>query len=756
MAKRALLALAGLVHALQAEPLPPAFAEQLRCPFARVWLEHGAERAAEILGVAPHAVSGARRLSTPWGTCTYNNPFAGMTCMEFRGGSWDDATAASRCSSAMQNVAGTLAKNATCATTADLAGWCQTNGGAEWTPMDITAQSATCTAVEQSCRTWSQGAFTPAGRCAQSGSAAAAPTTPAPNSSGRPSGPSGQGGQSWGGGGGGAPGRCLLAPGAIGAAHQLGQSQGYDTDCPGTPAQQSPYMWPLRWSAVVEQKGLPYRTDVVSYESRGRVWYMLDRNWKRLDTWYQSGVQRAVGQGPCETPVNGTALACNRTGSRNTTMLHRNNKMVFIDWAANGSIESCAWQDLSVIGNVRPDWYMDDRGDSTDVQYLGDSHVYYLGEPRLVKQWRKKDFANQYFTMSVQRLAGPDGIHWPLILNIPGEGFGDDFLQHWHGHRVLNESEASEFLLDEAHVRSGGACPQRGGSGSSGPPTGQVAHVPSNLEVDQAAWHTVVYTASPVWVPPSEGGTGGDASALTKRIAAGVMAEACVDGATSTLRLSLAVDLAAPAWVAVGFRSTEECLMTPRGGGDGEIVFAQPGNASAYEVHYGPLSPETKHFTAAALSNFLGRMTLLSGAAGFSDGTAEYGNGRLVLGFARSYSVVPPVFNLSYAYGNSAQLGYHASRGCFTLTPVACPMVCRSVPGNNGAMSSGSISRTGGGSGNGSGGGGSGSSNCGSSSSNSNSTSNQTSGAALPVVSPSTMARSVVCMIFLICLNVLP
>ena len=46
--------------------------------------------------------------------------------------------------------------------------------------------------------------------------------------------------------------------------------------------------------------------------------------------------------------------------------------------------------DLGIIGNVRPDWFMDKRGSGCDVQYLGDQHVFYEGAPRLVKQWRKQ------------------------------------------------------------------------------------------------------------------------------------------------------------------------------------------------------------------------------------------------------------------------------------------------------------------------------------------------------------------------------
>lgn len=51
--------------------------------------------------------------------------------------------------------------------------------------------------------------------------------------------------------------------------------------------------------------------------------------------------------------------------------------------------------------------------------------------------------------MSMQRLPGPDGVHWPLILNIPGEGFGDDVLQTWSNHRTLSDSDQDAFLLDQ-------------------------------------------------------------------------------------------------------------------------------------------------------------------------------------------------------------------------------------------------------------------------------------------------------------------
>lgn len=48
---------------------------------------------------------------------------------------------------------------------------------------------------------------------------------------------------------------CAIGPGAIGGAHQHGFSEGYADVCVGTPAEGSPYMWPLRWTADVHEQG---------------------------------------------------------------------------------------------------------------------------------------------------------------------------------------------------------------------------------------------------------------------------------------------------------------------------------------------------------------------------------------------------------------------------------------------------------------------------------------------------------------------
>jgi len=661
----AAVALGAALADRAAAQFPSAALAELRCPFAKVWLEHGPERAAEMLGVEAHAAGDAdrRRLQETqvYASCTYNNPWAGAACLELRGASWTTESATAKCNAPMSGASpGTLAVGTPCVKPSPWAGWCSQPGG---TVVDILKMTMSCGSTAGFCTMAPVNTFIADGVCATTTGTG---TTAAPSSQTAPP-------------GGGVP-RCSIAPGPIGAAHQLAQSPGYSIDCEGTPGQRSPYMWPLRWTALMESKSLAYTSDTVQYESKGRVWYMLDKNWKRADTWYQRGVQRAVGQSPCDDPVNstqGTTLACRRNGPVNSTMLHRGDKMVFIDWGANNAILNCTWLSLGVIGNVRPDWFMDNRGTTTSVQYIGDSHVYYMGEPRLVKQWRKKDFANQYFTMSMQKHADANGTHWPLILNVPGEGFGDDFLQHWHEHRKLEESDSAHFLLDEAHMAAGGTCTQLAGSGGAGPPVGQVEHIPSNLELEEKSWREIVYTESPVWKAPPPTNAGGAAAAGSANLPGGAVASSCWDAAESSVKVSVRATLASRVWAAIGFRETEECLMTPRGGGSTLVVFAKPdADGQHYSASVGMLKPEVKNFAPAAFKSF-GDGLQAPPLEGVTDATSEHVDGALVVGLIRKYAAKPASLNLTFAYGTGADIGYHASRDCFTLAaPLPpCPIL---------------------------------------------------------------------------------
>lgn len=332
---------------------------------------------------------------------------------------------------------------------------------------------------------------------------------------------------------------------------------------------------------------------------------------------------------------------------------------------------------------------MDDRGDSTDVQYLGDQHIFYNGQPRLVKQWRKKDFANQYFVMSVQRNVKRDGIHWPMILNVPGEGFGDDFLQIYENQTQLTDDDDYLFLLDEALEEIGGVCNKMEAGG--GPPAGQTVVIPSNLEVDPNSWFSNVYTYSPVWQSPVEDGkqsmaTGSTGMATTQE--GDITVKSCYDTAANAVKLEVEfsdVEMIGSElpWMALGYRESEACLMNPRGGGDTELILV-----ASQEAHFTLLPPPARSFNDGAVTSIYDNMTPLGEKDGFSDvhlhlpttasaitkNANEAEEDSVLLHFKQSMPSAPEVMHLMYAIGSSPEVGYHKTRKCFDITEFpTCP-----------------------------------------------------------------------------------
>lgn len=236
-------------------------------------------------------------------------------------------------------------------------------------------------------------------------------------------------------------------------------------------------MFPMRWKATKISQSMLVGRNKPTGGSKGVDWYRFDKNWKREDTY----------------------------GKSNSTMLHRGTpngaRMVFMKWAGEvgaSNITSCMWLNMSFIGNLRPDFFLDRRpeiGSPIDVQYLGNEHVYYMGEPRLVKKWRKNDMRNTYFVVSVDELVGKHGLHFPLMVNTPGEGaLPWDQLQTWSDHEVLGEDVEEPFLIDEAHVAAGGSCNM---IPSKGPGSLPPDIFPSELDKDNKSWRSIQWTGSP-------------------------------------------------------------------------------------------------------------------------------------------------------------------------------------------------------------------------------------------------------------------
>jgi rubredoxin len=336
--------------------------------------------------------------------------------------------------------------------------------------------------------------------------------------------------------------RCTLAEGFAAGAHQHANSVGYDTNCSGSPGQESPYMFPMHFGFHGEETTLPYDTNVPTLVKKTQKWYNFKKMLKRSDS----------------------IDAVPRTPNDLTTVLHRHSMMWIMYWKDGADfrnvsqVKYCMYIDMGNIGLMRPDFFLDARPyDAKDIQtqYLGKQHLYHYGKPRLVKQWRKRDFVNTTFTISIDEHASDDRIHYPLMMNIPGELAGPDVINQLHRHKILSEEDEHVYYLDEEYIANGGVCHnpfnqtsyvckvclhkydtlndgdgvdfeelpdswicpvcgapkssyEKKGTdyvvavdalGSAKPPS----PIPSALELDVNAWRDIEYTFSPYWEPGS-------------------------------------------------------------------------------------------------------------------------------------------------------------------------------------------------------------------------------------------------------------
>ena len=156
--------------------------------------------------------------------------------------------------------------------------------------------------------------------------------------------------------------RCALPPGLPSGAHQHALSPGYSANCSGTPAQGSPYMYPMAWKAnteIISMNGTntPIKTEV------GMDWFRFDLNWHRSDT--------------------------DLGGGNKSISLFRGGRLTILSLSGD-DIKMCLWINMSLVGPNRPDWFLDDVGGGPiDNQYIGKKFTEYQGKPRLVREWRK-------------------------------------------------------------------------------------------------------------------------------------------------------------------------------------------------------------------------------------------------------------------------------------------------------------------------------------------------------------------------------
>lgn len=254
-------------------------------------------------------------------------------------------------------------------------------------------------------------------------------------------------------------------------------------------------------------------------------------------------------------------------------------------------------------------------------------------------------------------------------------------------------------MLVENYLELGGTCVNVGG-GEIGPPISEV-HIPSNLEIDEG-FISNEFTFSPFWHDQSSQenesvssesteSTNESSKAVTK-VSDRVIVESCFDDTTNSIDMSVhylgieTTDIGTLPWMALGFRSSNTCAMTPPDGGSTPIILITHSSTEADPVaHSGDLVPGAKAMSEesyAAIYQSLvpldesvnytsvsvGAPMLRSSSSSFDAGTSSIADEDTVtLSFKRSVESKPDVVYFTYAIGAQSQLSVHTTRACFEL-----------------------------------------------------------------------------------------
>ena len=270
------------------------------------------------------------------------------------------------------------------------------------------------------------------------------------------------------------------------------------------------------------------------------------------------------------------------------------------------------------------------------------------------------------------------------------------------------------FKLIENYQAIGGECIDLRAEGGSdvGPPVLEEGEeIPSNLVVDPLSWVSNEITFSPIWVPtvtlmdkkePASMESVGSDSAVVVDLGVGkeiteasdrVTVESCYDEETKMMDMSIHYHEIEPGmdgllpWMALGYRSSELCAMTPPDGGVTPIItITQESKDVAPQAHKTQLFPEAKSFSQMAFDSMNSLMVSLSDVDGYMDVSIDAPMASTAA-IARSSSLeeddtvslhfkqaveTPEQMNLMFAIGMGSQLGIHTTRGCFEIQPTPC------------------------------------------------------------------------------------
>lgn len=155
----------------------------------------------------------------------------------------------------------------------------------------------------------------------------------------------------------------------------------------------------------------------------------------------------------------------------------------------------------------------------------------------------------------------------------------------------------------------------------------------------------------------------------------GAKVSACWDDAMSAVAVETTWPVSSAGglpWVAVAFRPTAECRMTPSGGGNTDTFLAVPSADGAVRAMAGPMEPAVQTMIGSSVQQYVTALQLSALSVASYNATSATLSLRIHRSFPAGPSSFPKPFYMMHAVGRSADFGLsHRSADCFELVGVA-------------------------------------------------------------------------------------
>ena len=462
-------------------------------------------------------------------------------------------------------------------------------------------------------------------------------------------------------------GECKLQPGIAGGGH-MDMNAFWTSACANS---NSSYSTPRRWTAATKT----ITTQKDKTVTTGRVWYDLENNRRREDSFLEEG----------EPNIFQT--------EKNNTFIHMGPTFYMIAWKDDGTYDCRISR--SPVGILRPNWIIDSEGYDAVSQYLGTEYMMYEGAYRRVKKFRKTEpLEDAYMIQSFddqEVWETPEGKkRRPLNRQTPGAPFQGDAVNMYFNHqtdfsddvfeiyksldckeRDFNRTrfrEEAERLANETGIEFDASAPGLNFNSSFHVDssvldkqcdecdiTYAVRSVDTEKETSADAEKNVTEAEEAAPAPPVTESAGESPAEAVAEFSGSEQVNdlILVEWTYSNNVLSMMASLDKDAWFAIAFPEIP-CLMEPA-----VSVIALP---EGEEVSGNRYSITSHAMPGIQVSNDLSEIPSFS--------TSKEG-GKVVIKLDKAVAGEDFPLSVTWAHGFEPTLGYHggSGRGCFSVKP---------------------------------------------------------------------------------------